>query len=46
MLKENVRKNSTPSIVQTLKTRNTRELPQFGKKNLQKPIVNKVDKDT
>lgn len=46
MLKENFRKNSTPSIEQTLKTRNTRELPQFGKENLQKPTVNKVGKDT
>lgn len=44
--KKNVRKNSTPSMGQTLKTRNIRELPQLDNENLQKPTVDMVDTDT
>lgn len=44
--KKNDRKNSTPSMGQTLKTRNIRELPQLDNENLQKPTVDMVDTDT
>ena len=41
--KKKVRKNSTPSMGLTLKTRNIRELPQLDNENLQKPTVDMVD---
>ena len=41
--KKKVRKNSTPSMGLTLKTRNIRELPQLDNENLQKPKVDMVD---
>ena len=41
--KKKVRKNSTPSMRLTLKTRNIRELPQLDNENLQKPTVHIVD---